>query len=129
MTSSGSIPPNPPVPPTIPIPPTPPLPTPPGSSDTAATRPPPTGRRIDPLLPVALVVAVGIGIAALHHPRTGMWVAAGGLAGAALLRLVLRERAAGSLVVRIRRIDVVVLAGLAIALGVLAAVTPFPAGS
>jgi len=91
--------------------------------------PPPTRRRIDPLAPVAAVVAVGIGIAALHHARVGMWVAAGGLAGAALLRLVLRERDAGSLVVRIRRIDVVVLAGLAIALGVLAAVTPFPSGS
>jgi hypothetical protein len=31
--------------------------------------------------------------------------------------------------VRIRRIDVVVLAGLAIALGVLATVTPFPSGT
>lgn len=86
-------------------------------------------RRIDPLAPVVLVVAAGVAIAALHHPRTGMWVVAGGLAGGALLRLVLRERDAGSLVVRVRRIDVVVLAGLAVALGVLAAVTPFPGGS
>jgi hypothetical protein len=46
-----------------------------------------------------------------------------------LLRLLLRERDAGSLVVRIRRIDVVVLAGLAVALAVLAGVTPFPSGS
>jgi hypothetical protein len=75
-----------------------------------------------------LVVAVGIVIAALHHPQVGMYVAAGGLAAAAVLRLVLRERDAGSLVVRLRRIDVVLLAGLAVALGVLAAITPFPNG-
>lgn len=101
----------------------------PATPEPPAAAAAPTRRRIDPLAPVAIVVAVGIGIAALRHPRVGMYVAAGGLAAAALLRLVLRERDAGSLVVRIRRIDVVVLAGLAIALGVLAAVTPFPAGS
>jgi hypothetical protein len=39
---------------------------------------------------------------------------------------VLRPRDAGSLVVRNRRLDVFVLAGLAIALAVVAAVTPFP---
>jgi len=86
-------------------------------------------RRPDALAPVVLVVAVGVAVAALHHPQIGMYVAAGGLAAGAVLRLVLRERDAGSLVVRIRRIDVVVLAGLAVALGVLAAVTPFPGGS
>jgi hypothetical protein len=86
-------------------------------------------RRIDPLVPVVLTVAVGVLIAALHHPRSGMWVAAGGLGGAAVVRLVLSPRNAGSLVVRGRRVDVVVMAGLALALGVLAAVTPFPAGS
>jgi hypothetical protein len=88
----------------------------------------PPRRRPDPLAPVVLTVIVGVVIAALHHPRWGMWVATGGLAAGALLRLVLSPRNAGSLVVRNRRVDVVVLAGLAIALGVLAAVTPFPAG-
>jgi hypothetical protein len=85
-------------------------------------------RRVDPLVAIVLTVAVGVVVAALHHPRTGMWVASGGLAAGALLRLVLSPRDAGSLVVRKRRVDVVVLAGLAVALGVLAAVTPFPAG-
>jgi hypothetical protein len=104
-------------------------PAPPASSEPPAAAAASSRRRIDPLAPVSLVVAAGIGITALHHPRVGMWVAAGGLAVAAVLRLVLRERNAGSLVVRIRRIDVVVLAGLAIALGVLATVTPFPSGT
>ena len=85
-----------------------------------------THHRLDPLAPVVAVVAVGILVAALHHPQAGMYVVSGGLAAAAVLRLVLRERDAGSLVVRLRRIDVVLLAGLAIALSVLAAVTPFP---
>jgi hypothetical protein len=91
----------------------------------------PTGRvrrRPDALAPVIVVVAIGVLIASLHHAQAGMYVAAGGLAGGALLRLLLRERDAGSLVVRIRRIDVVVLAGLAVALAVLTAVTPFPGG-
>jgi preprotein translocase subunit Sec61beta len=88
-----------------------------------------SGRRIDPLGIVVATVAVGVLVAALHHPRSGMWVASAGLAAGALLRLVLSPRNAGLLVVRKRRMDVVVLAGLAIALGVLAAVTPFPAGS
>lgn len=85
-------------------------------------------RHLDPLALVVVVVAAGILIAALHHPQPGMYVASAGLAAGALLRLVLRERDAGSLVVRLRRIDFVVLAGLAVALGVLAAVTPFPSG-
>jgi hypothetical protein len=80
------------------------------------------------LVLVVAVVAVGLLVATLHHPQVGMWIVCSALVGAAVLRLVLRERAAGSLVVRFRRLDVVILAGLAIALGVLAAVTPFPTG-
>ena len=68
---------------------------------------------------IVAVVAVGVVVAALHHPQIGMYVAAGGLAAGAALRLVLRQRDAGLLVVRRRRVDVVVLAGLALALGVL----------
>ncbi|HVY10118.1 MAG TPA: DUF3017 domain-containing protein [Mycobacteriales bacterium] len=85
-------------------------------------------RRIDPLLVVVAVVAAGLVVTAFHQPQAGMWVVCGGLAAAAVLRAVLRERDAGSLVVRMRRLDVVVMATLAIALGVLAAVTPFPIG-
>jgi Protein of unknown function (DUF3017) len=107
-----------------------------GVTQSAANQPDPAvaapqqapRRRIDPLAAVAGIVAVGVLIAAMHHPRDGMFVACAGLALGAGLRLVLSPRNAGSLVVRNRRVDVVVLASLAVALGVLAAVTPFPAG-
>jgi hypothetical protein len=85
-------------------------------------------RRFDPLAVVVATVIVGVVIAAFHHPRSGMWVVSAGLALGAVLRLVLSPRDAGLLVVRKRRLDVAVLACLALALGVLAAVTPFPAG-
>jgi hypothetical protein len=90
--------------------------------------PQPPGRRFDPLSVVLAAVIAGVIIAAVHHPRTGMYVACGGLAAGGVLRLVLSPRNAGLLVVRKRRVDVVILLGLALALGVLAAVTPFPAG-
>jgi len=93
-----------------------------------AMPPQPPGRRFDPLSVVVATVGVGVVIAALHHPRTGMFIACAGLALGGLLRLVLSPRSAGLLVVRRRRMDVVILLGLALALGVLAAVTPFPAG-
>jgi hypothetical protein len=89
---------------------------------------PPSRHRFDPLAAVVVTVAVGVLIAWLHHPRTGIWVVCGGLGAGAVFRLVLSPRNAGSLVVRKRRVDVVVLVGLAVALGVLAAVTPFPPG-
>jgi hypothetical protein len=108
-----------------PAPATPPRHTEPGP--TAASKR--VRRRPDALAAVVVIVAIGVLIAAVHHPQAGMYVAAGGLAAGALLRLLLRERDAGSLVVRIRRIDVVVLGGLAVAPAVLAAVTPFPNGS
>jgi hypothetical protein len=73
-------------------------------------------------------VAVGVVIAAARHPQPGMYVIAVALAAGALLRLVLRPRSAGSLVVRSRQLDVLVLLTLAIAIGVIAAVTPFPPG-
>jgi preprotein translocase subunit Sec61beta len=87
---------------------------------------PPARRRVDPLLAVVVGVAVGIMVAALRQPQVGMFLVSGALAIGAVLRLVLRPRQAGSLVVRSRQVDVAVLAGLAIAVGVLAAVTPFP---
>jgi len=81
-------------------------------------------RRPDPLLLVLLAVVVGIGIS-LNRPRTGMYVVCGALAVAALLRGVLRQRYAGLLVVRSRRVDIGVLVTLAVLIGVFAAVTPF----
>ena len=71
-----------------------------------------------------MVVAAGIAIVSLHQLRAGLYVVAAGLGAAAALRLLLRPRAAGSLVVRSRQADVVVLAALAVAIAVLAAVTP-----
>jgi hypothetical protein len=100
-----------------------PAPTTPGPSTPGPKAP---GRRLDPLLLVVIGVAAGILIAALQRPAVGTWVVCASLSCAAALRLVLRPRAAGLLVVRSRRIDVVVLVGLAVAVGVLAAVTPFP---
>jgi hypothetical protein len=76
------------------------------------------------LLVVVIGVAVGIGIA-LNHPREGMYVVCGAMGVAALLRAVLRQRAAGLLVVRSRRTDVVVLLVLCVTIGVFAAITPF----
>jgi hypothetical protein len=110
--------------------PEPPAPPQPASSPSPSSGPsrPSARRRPDPLAAVVVTVLVGVLVAALHHPRTGVWIVCGGLGAGALLRLVLSPRNAGSLVVRKRRFDVVVLAGLALALGILAAVTPFPAG-
>jgi hypothetical protein len=86
----------------------------------------PARRLPDPLLLVIVGVAAGLVVIALRHAQVGLYVVAASLGAGALLRLVLRPRDAGSLVVRNRRLDVFVLAGLAIALAVVAAVTPFP---
>jgi uncharacterized membrane protein YccC len=89
----------------------------------------PARRRVDPLLLVLAGVAVGVTMAATHHPQPGMFVVASAFALGAVLRLVLRPRAAGSLVVRSRQVDVLVLVTLAVTIGVIAVVTPFPAGN
>jgi hypothetical protein len=94
----------------------------------SSTQPPRPRRRIDPLVGVSVLVAVGLLVAAFHQPQVGIWIVCAALAAGAVLRLVLRERDGGSLVVRSRRLDVLVMAGLAITLGVLVAVTPFPGG-
>ncbi|HTR69620.1 MAG TPA: DUF3017 domain-containing protein [Mycobacteriales bacterium] len=97
-----------------------------GPGDEPESGSPPQRRRTDPLTFVVGIVALGVLIAALHQPRAGMFVAAGGLGLATILRAVLTPERAGSLVVRRRRIDIVVLGGLALGLGIMAAVTPFP---
>lgn len=68
---------------------------------------------------------MGIVLAAAHHAQPGMYVVAGALAVGAVLRLVLRPRAAGSLVVRSRRVDVATLLVLAVAVASITAATPF----
>lgn len=89
----------------------------------------PRRHRFDPLLGVVMVVAAGLGVLTLHQLRAGLYIVAAGLAAGAGVRLFARPRAAGSLVVRGRHTDVLVLAVLAAAIAVLAAVTPLPAGS
>ena len=89
----------------------------------------PARRNVDPLLAVVVVVAAGVAILALHRLRAGMYVIAAGLALGATLRLLLRPRAASSLVVRSRQSDVVVMAALAVAIAVLATVTPLAGGT
>ena len=100
---------------------------PPADAVHSSANPPPVRRRPDPLLLVVAGVVTGVVIAVLRRPQPGMLVVSGTLAVAALLRLLLRPRAAGSLVVRSRQVDVLVLAVLAAAVGILAVVTPFPA--
>jgi hypothetical protein len=97
-------------------------------TEPVAPPPPPARRRPDPLLFLLVGVAAGITVAALREPQPGMFVVAATLAIGGVLRLLLRPRDAGSLVVRNRRLDVAVLLGLAVAIAVLAAVTPFPSG-
>ena len=77
-----------------------------------------------PFAAVVLDVATGLAAVGLDYWRTGLFVVAGGLGLAALLRLVLPARDAGLLVVRSRVVDVVVLGGLGVGMGVLAAVVP-----
>jgi hypothetical protein len=102
---------------------------PPGADADAPVPGEPARRRLDPLLLVLAGVLAGIAVAASRHPRSGMFVITGALGAGAVLRLLLRPRDAGSLVVRGRHLDVLTLAVLAVTVGVLAAVTPFPAGS
>ena len=84
-------------------------------------------RGVEPLLAVLLGVAAGIALVALDRLRLGLYVVAAALAVGAVLRMVLKPRAVASLVVRGRNLDVVVLASLAVAIAVLAAVTPLHA--
>jgi hypothetical protein len=90
----------------------------------------PARRRALPgfLTAVAAAVAAGLLLTWLHRPQLGMYVVAAALGAAALLRLALPERHAGLLAVRARWLDVLALSALAVALAVIAAVTPFPPG-
>lgn len=89
------------------------------------TDPPPPPRRVDPLLGVLAGMAAGVAVATVHHPQVGLFLIAASLAAGALLRLLLGPRAAGSLVVRSRQLDVAVLALLAAGIAAVAAATPF----
>lgn len=77
-----------------------------------------------PALVVLLVVAGGLVVAALHHWRAGAFVIGLAMLVAAGLRLTLRERQAGLLVVRSRGVDATVLLVLGFALVTLANTIP-----
>jgi hypothetical protein len=73
-----------------------------------------------PLLGALAGVAAGLAVGALHRWRLGALIVAAALLAACVLRLVLPTRRSGLLVVRSKRIDVAVLAGLGTALLALA---------
>ena len=75
-------------------------------------------------LVVLAITAVGIGIVSTGNWRLGTRWVAGALIFAALLRLVLPRRDAGMLAVRHRMVDCAMLAGVGVALIILAATIP-----
>ena len=81
-----------------------------------------------PTVAVLAVVLAGLGILALDRWRAGAFVIGLGLLLAAGLRLTLRERQAGFLVVRSRGFDAAVLLVLGFALVALANTIPAAGG-
>jgi hypothetical protein len=77
-----------------------------------------------PLLAVLVAVGVGLLMVTFDHWRRGLVLMGLALVGAALLRLLLPVRRAGFLAVRSRPVDVVVLAGIGLALAVIALALP-----
>lgn len=80
-----------------------------------------------PTVVVLLVVAAGLGLGVLHVWRLGAFVIGLGLLLAGGLRLTLRERQAGLLVVRSRTFDAVVL--LVLGFGLVALANTIPAAT
>ena len=77
-----------------------------------------------PLLLVLVVVAVGLVMVAFEHWRRGLVVIGVALVGGGLLRLLLPVRRVGFLAVRIRPVDVVLLAGVGVTLTAFALAIP-----
>ncbi len=77
-----------------------------------------------PLVVVLAVLAIALVFLGLGHWRRASLLIAGAAGLAALLRLVLRARVAGLLVVRRRWVDVVGLASMAVAIAALAFLVP-----
>lgn len=77
-----------------------------------------------PLLVVLAVLGVGAVLLGLGRWRSASLMIAAAAALAALLRLVLRARVAGLLVVRRRWVDVVGLASMAVGIATLAWIVP-----
>ena len=77
-----------------------------------------------PLLAVIVAVGVGLVMVVLEHWRRGLVVIGVALLAAALLRLLLPVRRVGFLAVRSRPVDVVLLAGVGVAVIALALAIP-----
>ncbi|RZU33121.1 DUF3017 domain-containing protein [Blastococcus saxobsidens] len=77
-----------------------------------------------PLLAVLLAVGAGLLLVTFEHWRIGLVVVGLSLVGAALLRLLLPARQVGFLAVRGRAVDVVLLAGVGLALTGVALAVP-----
>jgi hypothetical protein len=77
-----------------------------------------------PLLAVLVTVGSGLVLVTFEHWRRGLVVMGLALVGAALLRLLLPVRRLGFLAVRGRPVDVVLLAGMGLALTVIALAIP-----
>lgn len=91
------------------------------------TTPTPTGLLREPLVWLLVVVTAGLVLIRADHTQAGLAVIVAAVGLAALLRLLLSPHAAGLLAVRTRAFDVGVMAALAVSLGIVLAVVPFPA--
>jgi hypothetical protein len=78
-----------------------------------------------PLLAVLAVVGIGLAVVAFGYWRKGIVIVGLALIGAAVLRLLLPVRRVGFLAVRSRPVDVALLAGTGLALGVIVLTIPF----
>ena len=78
-----------------------------------------------PLLAVLVVVGIGLAVVAFGYWRKGIVIVGLALIGAAVLRLLLPVRRVGFLAVRSRPVDVALLAGTGLALGVIVLTIPF----
>lgn len=89
---------------------------------------PPSRRRLAqwPIVLVLSIVVVALAIVANGHFRRGCVVLAGAVVLAFFLRALLPTRDAGMLAVRSRRVDVLVLGVLALAVSVLSLWVPPP---
>jgi hypothetical protein len=83
-------------------------------------------RREWPITVVVTTVVVGLGVVASGHFRRGTVLLSFGIALALFLRMLLPTDDAGLLAVRSKRIDIAVLAVLALATSVLALWVPPP---
>jgi len=79
-----------------------------------------------PLLAVLAGVAVGLVVVTFDHWTRGVVIVGLALIGGAVLRLILPVRRVGFLAVRSRPVDVVLMAGMGLALTVIVLMIPSP---